>query len=130
MKKLPKTPGECADALWLLRERRRKAEAVVTALRAEYDELQDHALDVLHDARTDIAAGKRGRVSKNVALVPTVKDWDQVYGWITKHKALDLFERRLSTTAWRERLEAKVVVPGIEPFQRVTLHLTGVKEKA
>lgn len=130
--KLPRTPGECADLLWQLREVKRRMEAEAAAVSKTIHELEAHTLEVLHGAHLEGARGRTGQVSRKVSLVPSVKDWDAVYAWVTKKKALDLFERRLSVTAWRERLEARVVVPGVEAFQRITLHVTkvGAKEGA
>src|SRR2546429_1246917 len=95
LKKLPKTPGECADLLWQLREVKRRMESEVAAVAKQLHELEAHALEVLHGAKTKTAKGEVGQVSVRVSLVPSVKDWDAVYAWVVKKKALDLFERRL-----------------------------------
>lgn len=65
-----------------------------------------------------------GLATRVVEVVPQVNDWDVFYAYVKKHDAFELLQRRIGVAAWRERLEAKELVPGVEPFNRVYLKLT------
>lgn len=127
--KLPKTLGACADLLLQLRAERQAAEAVVAEVKERIQRAEEHTKSLMEAQKTGAARGLRASCSVSSSLVPNVVDWDGVYEYVIKKKDPGLFERRIAVAAWRERLGSKIIVPGIEPFQRVTLHVTALKEK-
>lgn len=124
MAALPKTLGGIADSLHRLREERMALVEKVEALKTKEKELREHALRQLNAARLDSARGRLATMTKVSREVPSVTDWDRVYKFVREHDALDLFERRIHRTAWRDRVEADGQVPGILPEEVLDIHLT------
>ena len=124
----PATLGACIDLLYATQEKRlaleRSIEKKVEALRKEEQALEKHLLDTFSKDDLDGAKGKRATAGLKRQTVPNVKDWEQLYKFIKKHDAFELLQRRVSGTAYRERLEAKEVIPGVEAFTVVKLSLT------
>lgn len=127
--KLPSTLGACADWLLKLRLDKQVAEAKVNDVKEVIALAEGQMLKLMEKEHTTAARGKNANCTMSSSLVPSVKDWDAVYAWVVKKKDPGLFERRIAVAAWRERLDSRIVVPGIEPFQRVSLHVTALKEK-
>lgn len=119
----PKTLGACIDALYTLREERRVIEAKAKLVHEKEAELEKHLLDTFSKTDLDGAKGKKATAGVSRNTVPSVKDWDKLYAYVKKTGAWDMLQRRVSATAYRERLDAKKVVPGVEPFEVIKLSL-------
>lgn len=57
-------------------------------------------------------------------IVPRVTDWATTHKHIQQTGDFDLLHRRISLTAFRERLNAGVVVPGIEARPLTTVKIS------
>lgn len=101
----------------------RKAAETADALKKTADEKKESVLRLLQDAGIDQARGELGTVSINRKDVPQVEDWAALYAWVVKNKAPEIFQRRLSTEAWSERLKDGVTIPGTSKFVNVTLSM-------
>jgi hypothetical protein len=119
----PSTLGACIDLLYKMREDRHAIEKKAEAIKIKEDELETHLLETFKKTDLEGAQGKRATAGVSMSTVPSVKDWDKVFAYIKKKGAFDLLQKRLSATAYRERLESKVAVPGVEPFNVVKLSL-------
>lgn len=126
----PKTPGPALDAFYKLREERKALERSISktaaAKRVEKMKereaaLEKHIIDTFKKSEIEGALGKVARGSVSTASVPSVKDWPRLYAYIKRTGAFDLLNRAVSVTAWRERIEAKKRVPGVEAFNVVRL---------
>jgi len=124
----PATLGACIDLLYATREKRtaleRSIEKKVEDLKKEEQALEKHLFDTFGKDDLDGAKGKRATAGLTRQTVPNVKDWERLYGYIKKHDAFELLQKRVSGTAYRERLEAKEVIPGVEAFTLTKLSLT------
>lgn len=121
--KFPTTVGACIDALYKLRQQRYAIERKAEALKKQENALENHIINTFKKSELDGARGKFAIAGIGQSTVPIVKDWDELYGFIKKHGAWDLLQRRVSATAYRERLEQKEVVPGVESFIVTKLYL-------
>lgn len=128
--KFPKSVGAAVDFAYQLREARLEAqrdmEAQIAKMKKAEQELEDHILRSFDKAEIEGARGSLCTASISRITIPTVKDWPTVFGYIAKHDAWDLLERRMARVAYRDRLEAGEVVPGTEPFVKVSLYLTKI----
>lgn len=115
--------GQLIDRADKLRLRIKREQAKVDLLQTQLDEMEEQILHSLLDARLDKAAGKLATSWISESLVPTAEDWNAIEGYVHEHEAYDLFERRLSSRAWRLRYEDGVLVPGTTPYKRIKLHL-------
>jgi hypothetical protein len=121
---IPKTLGACADRLYKLREERSKIQKTIDKLEKEEKEIKEHLINTLPKSSADGITGKVARATIKVKVVPSAKDWSAVYKFILKTKDFSLLGRRLSDAAVRERWEAGKKVPGVEPFNVVSVSVT------
>ena len=72
--------------------------------------------DIMHamtEAGTMKAASDTGHsVTMAKKLHPTIVDWAQFYGYVTKTNSFDLLHKRLSSTAFKDRWDAGEIIPG------------------
>lgn len=122
--KFPKTLGECVDRAYKLRAQRLELERKADTIKSEESALKDHVLESFNKADIEGARGKVATASITTKTVAQVEDWDKFYAYIHKNKAYEMLQRRVSDTAFRERLEAKKTVPGVKPFNVLGLSLT------
>lgn len=114
--KPPKTIGACIDKLFELRKERLNIEKDADAVRAKESELEKYIIETFNKTDLDGARGKTAVAGITMSTVPTVKDWDKLFKYVKKEDAFDLLQKRVSATAYRERMDAKEVVPGVESF--------------
>lgn len=124
--KFPKTLAACADRLFELREKRLEEQKKVDAIEAEEKAVKEHLIQNLPKSEASGVAGKLCRVTVITKPVPQVQDWDKFYAYVGKTKSFDLLQRRLTDTAIKERWEAGKKIPGVEPFNVVTLSVNKV----
>lgn len=81
--------------------------------KAALSEIDGQILSIMLRDGVESTKTTLGTVSIKRSTVPQVTDWPAVYDFIAQHQAFDLLQRRLSTTAWRDRADAGDVVPGV-----------------
>lgn len=118
-----RTIGAMTDKLIELREAKRELEAKITVIEAESEEVTQALIAKLDAEGTDRGAGKLGTVSVTSSIVANVTDWEKFYAFIKKTGYFHLLQRRPADAAFRELLETKGVVPGVEPFSKRRLNL-------
>ncbi len=123
---LPKTLGACADKLYRLREQRQDAQKVVDKLKSQETELKVHLINTLPKSDLQGAIGKKARVKITTKDVGNIKDWDKFCKYMSKNKAWDLVQRRVSAKALKDRWDEGKKIPGVEPFRVVDVSLTKV----
>lgn len=116
--------GACIDALYEARAHRLAQQKEVETLAAEEGRIKEYLLQQLAENKLEGAKGRLATAATRRTVVPVLKEWGVFTAYVAKHKAFDLFERRVSRLAFRERLDAGEVVPGVEPFTVVELSLT------
>lgn len=146
--KFPKTAGDIIDRLYQLREEKREAANVVKQCEEAETALRLHAFETLGAQKLKGARGSVAQCAIIPYTVPNVENWNEVYNWVTKplggvlrstaasSRAVDevqrrcsIFQRRLSTEAWTEFLEAKQPVLGTKAFSGNKLSLTKIAAK-
>jgi len=85
--------------------------------------LREMMLSEMTIAGTVAYKGSLGTLSIRTSEQPVVNDWDALYQFILQNKAFDLLQRRVSSTAYRDRLEDGEV-PGVTTFEKQTLFVT------
>jgi hypothetical protein len=124
--KPPKTLAACADELYKTRELRLAAQKATDELQAKETALKEHLINNLPKSDASGVAGKLARVTVVTKPIPQVKDWDKLYKFIKKTGAFDLLQRRLTDTAIKERWDNGKEVPGVEPFNVVSISMNKV----
>jgi len=65
-----------------------------------------------------------GNFRKSVNTLPVAKDWEAIYEYVKENDAFYLLFKRLSSTAYKEMLEAGEVLPGAESYEKETISIT------
>jgi hypothetical protein len=121
--------GACIDSLYKVRAKRLEQQHKVEELAKEEERVREHLLTVLNEGKMEGAKGRLATAAISRTTIPIVKDWDAFVAYVRKNNAFDLIERRPAKLAFRERLEAKQSVPGLEPFVVVSISLTKSSKK-
>lgn len=123
--KIPDTLGACADLLFDIREERYRLQKLVTAQEEKETLLKEHILRTM-DADTSVVGGLRYKAERVRKSKPVVRDWEALWKYVYRNKASEFLQRRIADGAIQERWDAGKKIPGVEPFQYVTLSLTKV----
>jgi hypothetical protein len=112
----PYTIGQLTDAMYRVREEKKRRQKKVDECQAKYNELQELLFEALDSQDSRKGEGKEASASISTSVEPTVTDWDKVNKFVLRHKHLDLFQKRLAPAVFRELLEEHPRgIPGIEP---------------
>lgn len=100
-----------------------KADQAAKALKASYNELGEKILAMLKKEDLDQATGVTASVKITSMKVPHIVDYAKLEKFVHQNKALDLFQRRLNTKAFLERIEARKnrPIPGLNTYEKITL---------
>jgi hypothetical protein len=128
-KALPKSMGACADLLFDTKTKRLALDKQAAELKAEEARITNHIIDNLDKREESGAAGKHHRVQvvrkKKYRVSP--EKWDSFFKWVAKNNRFDLLQKRISDDAVKATVEeSRKKVPGVEPFDYVTVSLTKV----
>lgn len=120
--------GKLIDKLDILRDKKRIAAAALDVVEKEYTALSEQLLDRLKTEGMDRATGKKATISISNVVVANIVDFDALTKYIKRTGYFHLLQRRVSDPAFRELLESKGIVPGLEPFTKVKLNHSSLKE--
>ena len=118
--------GSKVDALFKLREERRKLEAQAEKLKDKERIIEDKLIEEISSEDATGVVGRWAKATVHVKTVATVEHWDLLYKHILKTKDFSLLNRAVGQAAVKDRWEAKKVVPGVVPFRKKTVSLTKV----
>ena len=119
--------GAKIDALFVLREKKRKHDEAIKELEKQMSALQQELITQMQAEGISASKGRKASVSISTNVVPQVEDWDAFYEFIRKKRWFHLLERRPSTSGCRELFEKSGRIPGVVPFDKVTLNLRTAK---
>lgn len=119
----PISIGPAIDQLNALREKKRKLEAQVSEVEAEYKDLEELLMEKLEAEGSRTGAGKTATASISQSVVGNVTDWDKFNAFVKKMGFFHLYQRRLSDAAVRELFDQGKKIPGCEPFTKKRLNL-------
>jgi len=84
--------------------------------------------DIMHamsEAGTTKAASEAGHsVTMSKKTVPVITDWESFYEYVSQTKSFDLLHKRLSSTAFKDRLEQGEQIPGSSATELWGINLT------
>lgn len=101
-----------------------KQQEGLNTLKREYEDTKDELLLKMQAEETTVLQAHGITIRLNQSQVPQIKDWSQLEAFVMETGRLDLFQRRVSVSSYRELLEERDGVPGIEPFTKFTLSVT------
>ncbi len=128
--KMPKKLAEVADMLYQTRASRYEMNASVAVLEKVEAILRERLIRELPKSATGVS-GKVANVKIESKTVAQIKDFDAVMKYIGKNIGKNpgitaLIQRRVNDATVKEMWAAGKVVPGVEPFDVVTVSCTKV----
>lgn len=102
----------------------RELKALKDAIGAVESQIFEH----MRSQGIDGFKGEHTNVAVVTQRVPKVTDWDAFNAYVLKHKALDMLHRRVSSTAYFDRVNNGESVPGVVPESFMKLQFS--KRKA
>lgn len=115
--------GSLIDTLDSIREEKRALAEKEKEINARYADIEAMILERLDKEGMKKATGGRASVSCSDTVVANLTDWEALTKFIKRTGNFQLFQRRVSDPAFRELLEAKGSVPGLEAFTKTKLNL-------
>ena len=118
-----------ADEIVELREKvdaiMAKAAAQTKDSTARIKELEDLLLAALQDADMTSFKGKKSVAEVKTSLQVGISDFEALEKFVNRKKALHLFQRRISVTAYRELKDqgGDKPIPGLSEFMQAKLHV-------
>jgi hypothetical protein len=85
--------------------------------------LKAEMLTEMEHIGTSTYNGNKGTISIAQYEVPIVDNWEQVYRYIKQYNAFDLLQRRITSAAWRDRLDEGEKIKGIQPMTQNRLRI-------
>ena len=119
--------GSLIDSLYEKRAKRLALEKEAAIIKREEAELSGIIGGKLAELELDSARGAKATFTPTKSIVTTVVEWENVYDFIIKDNAFDLLQKRISSTAWGDYLDSGLLVPGTEPFEKISYSLTKAK---
>jgi hypothetical protein len=117
----PETLGECIDLYYTERQKRLALERVVEEKKTVEQALQTKIMSMLSNSHQEGAKGTICTCAITRRTIADVKDWRLLHAYIQDTGAFDLLHKRISDSAFRERLDAGTEVPGVFPKEIVGL---------
>lgn len=120
--------GELGDRIFRKQAEITAAEARRKELDQEKRDMENELLEAMTKAGTSTVRGQLANISISESIKPQIVDLDKLYQFVLRKKALHLFERRISTTAYREMREqlGNKPLPGLSEFTVTKLNVRKV----
>lgn len=98
-----------------------KADQAAKALKSTYNEIGEKILAALKKEDLNNATGVTASVKITSMKVPHITDYAKLEKFLYANKALDLFQRRLNTKAFLDRIEARKnrPIPGLKIYEKI-----------
>lgn len=110
------TLGQLIEHREQLRDQKRALSAELKDIDALLDTNEGEVLGALDTAGLEHAKINGVSVSISEQTMPSVEDWDKLYGFIKDNDAFYMLQRRVSTGPYREMLTMGEEVPGVQPY--------------
>lgn len=121
---MAKSLGKQIDAIYAQDRKIKAVEADLKELKRTRAKMESKLLKGFDKEDIDGCKGTRGVGHIRRAKFPSIKDRRKFNKYVLKHKALDLFQSRVSAQAYNDRLEEGEQVPGVEVFERISVSVT------
>ncbi len=107
---------ELVDEYIETREERLAMEKMVKELDEQEKALHAKIIENLRAVGSTTAAGSTHVANMNSKEKPRVADWTKFHAYVRKENAFSLLQRRIGDEAVQERVDAGLILPGIEFF--------------
>jgi len=122
------TIGEMIDRMALLDREVKKHDASIKTLKEKRMMIERKLMREFDKQGINKASGKLVHAMTASRRSPSIKDLKKFTAYVMKHRAFDLYTRRINQKAYFDRLEQGDAVPGIDVFERHYIRLTPKKD--
>lgn len=123
-KKSSKTLGERIDEVFEKDQEIDELEADLRELKKQREVLETELLTAMVQDEVEQSRGKRANATIRKTVYPSIADRQKFQKWVYKNKAIELLQNRISVTAYNERKEAGIIVPGTKEFEKTWVSIT------
>ena len=116
--------AQAVDEYYKTREARLALDKEAAAMKKKETELKEFLVQNISKSDATGVCGKLMRATVKPKVEPTAEDWSKIWPYITKNKAYDLVQKRLSTPAVHERWDDGKELPGVGRIQVIDISLT------
>jgi hypothetical protein len=118
-----KSLGAQIDALYDLEQEINEAERQVRELKQQRAKKEANLLRQFGKEDIDGCKGTRGVASIRTAQFPSIKDRRKFERYVIKNRAFDLFQARVASRAYFDRIEEGEEIPGVKVFERISVSI-------
>lgn len=104
---------ELLDLLDEIKDLENKRDLYVDTINGQIENLRENLQAMMEDEHLDKITSTKAQAQIQKTTDVTVNDWDAVLGFVSKHKAFDILQRRISPTALQAHINAGEKVPGV-----------------
>lgn len=121
--KQPQTFGAMIDEMYEIRTQKQALESEAKKFGEQMKRLEASIITRLDEDETTMSRGRTASAILTETVVPKVDDWDGFYQYIQENEAFHLLQRRVSSAAARETLEAGETIAGVSTFTKRAISL-------
>jgi|SRR5579871_2373831 len=119
-----KSLGAMIDRLARLDAKYEKAAHVAKLRKERRDAYEAELLNMFTEAELKGATGSLARATVSSKQFVSIADSALFHEWCIANKALDMFQRRINLTAFKERMDRGIEeIPGLRVFPKKTIRL-------
>lgn len=119
MKKESKELGIVIDEIYAFDQRIHALEQKLKKIKQTRAKRELKLLGVLQKSKLERAGGKLALANVTSRKIPSIKNPRKFQQYVKKHNAFDLYQNRMSSKAYFDRLEAGAKIPGVSIFNKV-----------
>ena len=122
-----KTKGELINDYGNLQHEIKQANAVVSDLKKQAEEVKYKIMHTMEDQGETRSATDNSSVTLKEDVLPQITDFDALCNWVLETQNFGLFRKQLLATAYREELQLNVAIPDVEPVTKQNLTFKTLK---
>tara|TARA_R100001594_G_C4044013_1_gene263788 strand:+ start:1090 stop:1449 length:360 start_codon:yes stop_codon:yes gene_type:complete len=88
------------------------------------NELKQDVLVEMEQIGTTTYNGDKAVISVTEHEIPVVEDWNAFYAYIYENNAIDLLQRRVTSSAWKDRRDDGEHVAGVDSMKQQRLRIS------
>lgn len=115
--------GNIIDELYAVKQEKKEVDAVSKKLGEQISKLEQDVRNTMADVGISQATGANAKVTVSEKTVATIQDWEETCNWIAETGSFYLLQRRISSTAYKDLLDAGEGVPGLKPTELPNLSI-------
>ena len=105
----------------------RKVEKALRDEKAKREEIQNSLLDSMNANKLHGARGRLATAFVSEQKHPKIVSYQKFWGYVVKHQAYDLLQKRVASTAYYDRRENGERVPGVKTFRQTKISVRKAK---